>query len=61
MEGEAVTTDFDIYLSANILVKRHGTEAPIEAAMHADAMLGRGDLAPRNRWHPTNGNIRRYG
>ncbi len=34
----------DIYRSANLLVKQHGDEAPIEAAMHADAMLERGDL-----------------
>ncbi len=34
----------DIYRSANILVKRHGQDAPIEAAMRADAMLEKGDL-----------------
>ncbi len=31
--------DLDIYRSANLLVKRHGADAPIEAAMRADAML----------------------
>ena len=36
--------DLDIYRSANILVKRHGQDAPIEAAMMADAMLEAGDL-----------------
>ncbi len=28
--------DLDIYRSANLLVKRHGQDAPIEAAMRAD-------------------------
>ncbi len=36
--------DLDIYRSANLLVKRHGKDAPIEAAMRADAMLEAGDL-----------------
>ncbi len=36
--------DLDIYRSANLLVKRHGEDAPIEAAMRADAMLEAGDL-----------------
>ena len=36
--------DLDIYRSANLLVKRHGEDAPIEAAMRADALLDAGDL-----------------
>ncbi len=36
--------DLDIYRAANLLVKRHGEDAPIEAAMQADAMLEAGDL-----------------
>ncbi len=36
--------DLDIYRSANVLVKQHGQDAPIEAAMRADAMLDNGDL-----------------
>ena len=36
--------DLDIYRSANILVKRHGQDAPIHAAMRADALLEAGDL-----------------
>ena len=36
--------DLDIYRSANVLVKHHGEDAPIEAAMRADAMLDKGDL-----------------
>ncbi len=37
-------TDIDIYRSANVLMKHHGQDAPIEAAMRADAMLEKGDL-----------------
>ncbi len=39
-----MTSDLDIYRSANVLVKRHGQDAPIEAAMRADAMLEKGDM-----------------
>ncbi len=37
-------SDLDIYGSANVLVKQHGQDAPIHAAMRADAMLEAGDL-----------------
>ncbi len=37
-------SDLDIYRSANVLVKRHGEDAPIHASMRADAMLEKGDL-----------------
>ncbi len=36
--------DLDIYRSANLLVKQHGEDAPVHAAMRADAMLDKGDL-----------------
>ncbi len=36
--------DLDIYRSANLLVKQHGEDAPIHAAMKADAMLEAGGL-----------------
>ena len=36
--------DLDIYRSAQVLVKRHGEDAPIESAMRADATLEAGDL-----------------
>ncbi len=35
--------DLDIYRSAIMLVKYHGQDAPIHAAMRADAMLEAGD------------------
>ena len=34
----------DIYRTANVLIKQHGEDAPIQAAMRADAMLETGDL-----------------
>ncbi len=39
-----MTPDLDIYRSANLLVKQHGEDALIHAAMRADAMLEAGDL-----------------
>ncbi len=42
--------DLDIYRSAQVLVKRHGRDAPIEAAMRADAMLDKGDLGGYGVW-----------
>ena len=39
-----MTSDLYTYRSAQVLVKRHGQDAPIEASMRADAMLEAGDL-----------------
>ena len=39
-----MTSDIDIFRVANLLVKQHGPDAPIHAAMRADAMLDKGDL-----------------
>ncbi len=39
-----MTSDLDIYRTASLLVHHHGEDAPIEAAMKADAMLEKGDL-----------------
>ncbi len=43
-------SDLEIYRSANVLVKRHGQDAPIEAAMRADAMIEKGDLEGCAAW-----------
>ena len=43
-------SDLDIYRSANVLIRQHGEDAPIEAAMRADAMLERGDLDEYAVW-----------
>jgi hypothetical protein len=42
--------DLDIYRSANILVKQHGEDAPLEAARRADAMLEAGDMDGHGVW-----------
>ncbi len=39
-----MTSDRDIWCSADLLVKRHGEDAPFHAAMQADPMLEAGDL-----------------
>ena len=39
-----MTFDTDIYASANELIKQHGEDAPIHAAMRADELLDAGDL-----------------
>ena len=45
-----MTSDLDIYRSARLLVDQHGAEAPIHAAMQADAMLDKGDLDGAAVW-----------
>ncbi len=42
--------DIDIWRSANVLVKHHGQNAPIRAAMRADAMLEAGDMDGYAAW-----------
>ncbi len=39
-----MTSDLDIYHSAQVLVKQHGADAPVHAAMRADAMLEVADM-----------------
>ena len=39
-----MTPHLDIYRSANLLVRQHGQDASIQAAMRTDAMLEKGDL-----------------
>ena len=36
--------DLDIYPTANVLIRQHGDDAPIHAAINADAMLEKGDM-----------------
>ncbi|MDP6643022.1 MAG: hypothetical protein QGF16_02980 [Rhodospirillales bacterium] len=45
-----MTSDIDIYRTANILIKWHGEDAPIQAAMKADAMLEAGDIEGQAVW-----------
>ncbi len=43
-------SDLDIYRSARVLVEHHGQDAPIQAAMRADAMLEKGDPGGYTVW-----------
>ncbi len=43
-------SDLDTYRSANVLVKHHGQDAPIHAAMQADALLDKGVLGGYGVW-----------
>ncbi len=39
-----MTSDLDIYRSANVLIREHGEDAAIEAAMRADATYSSQEL-----------------
>jgi hypothetical protein len=45
-----VTSDLDIYRTANVLIREHGDEADLEAAQHADAMLEKGAIDGQRVW-----------
>ncbi len=40
----------DIWRTAKLLTDKHGADAPIHAAMRADALLDKGDLDGRAVW-----------
>ncbi len=42
-----MTSDLDIFRSANELIKQFGDAADIEAAMRADACLAAGDMGEK--------------
>ncbi len=45
-----MTTDLDIYRSANELIKQFGDAADIEAAMRADELMDAGDMEGEAVW-----------
>ena len=45
-----MTSDLDIYRSSNELIKQHGEDAPILAAMRADELMEAGDMDGRAVW-----------
>ncbi len=45
-----MVAEFDIWGVAKIFVERHGTDAPIHAAMRADELLDQGDLDGAAVW-----------
>ena len=44
MARQPMTSDLDIYRSANELIKQHGDAADIEAAMRADELMEASDM-----------------
>ncbi len=47
-----MTSDLDIYRSANELIKQYGDAADIEAAMRADELMDAGDMEGEAVWLP---------
>ncbi len=45
-----MVSDLDIYRAANVIIKQYDPDAPIHAAMRADAMLEAGDLGGYAVW-----------
>ncbi len=45
-----MTSDLDIYRTASVLIREHGQDATLEAALRADAMLEKGCLDGQRVW-----------
>ena len=45
-----MTSEIDIYRAANELIRQHGDEAPIHAAIRADELLEAGDMDGKAVW-----------
>ncbi len=45
-----MTTDLDIYRTANVLIREHGEDAALEAAQRAYAMLEKGEIDGQLVW-----------
>lgn len=45
-----MTAEIDIFRAAQALIRRHGEEAPLQAAMRLDACSAAGDLAGAAVW-----------
>ena len=45
-----MTSDLDIFRTANVLVKHYGEDADLEAAQRADKMLEKGSVDGQRVW-----------
>ncbi len=45
-----MTSDLDIFRTANVLVKHYGEDATLEAPQRADAMLEKGSVDGQRVW-----------
>jgi len=43
-------TEWELWACANKMIQQHALDAPIHAAMKADALLERGDLEGAQHW-----------
>lgn len=43
-------TNLDLYRAANVITKQYGLDAPVHAAIRADAALEAGDLEGYEMW-----------
>jgi hypothetical protein len=48
--GRILVPEIDVWRAANLLIRRHGANAELEAAKRADLMLDRGDDERRHLW-----------
>ncbi len=44
-------SDLDMWRSANILIKQHGEDAAIHAAINVDELLAKGDVEGTKVWN----------
>jgi hypothetical protein len=56
-----VIDDPDIFRAAKLLIDRHGEDAPLRAARHADELLNDGDVDGSAVWRRIIGRLRSYG
>ncbi len=45
-----MTSDLDIYRTANVLIREHGEDADLEAAQRADVLLEEGAIDGQRVW-----------
>ncbi len=45
-----MTSELDIYRTANLMVEQHGNQAELEAAQRADQLLDNGDMEGSATW-----------
>ena len=45
-----MTPEIDVFRTANVLIREHGEDAALEAAMRVDTMLERGSLGGQRVW-----------
>ncbi len=45
-----MTSEIDVFRTANVLIREHGEDAALEAAQRADAMLEKGVIDGQRVW-----------